>query len=580
MQSNHNNYIQLVSHAVSLIPFRYPPNTTRRYALLFSGFLVVLFILTYSKELRDGRKVDQLKEYSMNGQLTFISGTHLVPEIYSPKIKENDDICEQLSTKLYMLWTTTRIDIYNNMSSQIETELGKIASNNIHCVITGSQYFNSSFSSPITFRPDAPCDDKWAIITKKLHGSLHSLPSDYFLYRPDFVKVSLLARRFGIKVKLGVVISNEHQSASFSHEGCDRYLPATPLNLHYRQRLLWNQLTYLQGQLKVLKANNFDICILNCGDPKQEDLNTIQKWLVRENGRVLDGIFLCENVARSTDLKPIDQSTLIDTINALSIFSNLQANPEKIIKKTKFSGGSIIFVAGVEGVGHHAIYPIAMKYVSSQTRDAMRNYIILDAHSKAGHNHLVKTLKSIKTLGLHFLNPDLDAGDVYSFPFGAFRDCRYRTNGRSICNPDLYDLAKVGEEAGMNFIIILLERTFQANLIADSIHRHLSTTFEQAKVLVNSHLVLTSALELLDPKFIIKFNYLDMLVNPENSAKFLASTFKTGLNTNSYKNFVQVFQQNRKDYYHGNKTTWRMEIKERFWDYVQDMETLYYAIAF
>ena len=151
----------------------------------------------------------------------------------------------------------------------------------------------------------------------------------------------------------------------------------------------------------------------------------------------------------------------------------------------------------------------------------------------------------------------------------------------SLCN-NCHELAKTCEKANVDLRIILLERDFGSNLVSDAIHRHLSHTFVQAKVLVTAQMLMKSSLEGIDPRFVIHFKYDEMLENPRKSAKFLAQSLRVPLKSTILDHFIQVFELNRQSHYHGtdlNGTRWRNEVNKKFLKYyLNDMEVLFNAV--
>ena len=163
--------------------------------------------------------------------ITIFTGTHVSSNIFE-EISTQNSVCESLSEALFDLWTTTKIDTYNNVSKEIILLLDEISRDKIQCILTGVKRNSSSFSFPISQRPGfSVCNEEYEHLVNRIaKGTLHSLPEDYFLFRPNLVQLVNLAKSRCIFVRIAAIVSTEYESASFAREGgaCPKFMTIIP----------------------------------------------------------------------------------------------------------------------------------------------------------------------------------------------------------------------------------------------------------------------------------------------------------------------------------------------------------------
>eukprot|EP01034_Spumella_vulgaris_P026448 gene26448-33027_t len=191
------------------------------------------------------------------------------------------------------------------------------------------------------------------------------------------------------------------------------------------------------------------------------------------------------------------------------------------LRKTAFSNRSrLLFVAGLEGTGHHAVQ--AMFKVCNATKicefDALITHHAMRFDGKAQSNHglfgasdavnnakdavvIEEAMRSlVATPGDHFYFLGLGfvpGSGMLSYP-------NFNGRHKSLDHPDAYTLALMAESAGLDFRVLVLQRD-AADIIASTAKRGFGGALGAAgepKILIDNAAVLYSQLALLDPAFI------------------------------------------------------------------------------
>lgn len=520
--------------------------------------------------------------------ITLITGTHLAGGAFNPSniAVPQHNYCSNLSDALYAMWVAKRLPVYQEAKQEVQHVLGLISKDGISCLLLGTSQM--SFSFPLSSRPglgsgSTACDADSMMIRKK-PSTDHSPKYDYFSYRPDLVSFVRMVQEAKLGVRMGVIVSKSVDDASFSHESCRRYLHLLQHLPFYQQRLLWKSLAELERQLLYLVREEYSLeegkqlGVVQCrgeAPENSEQARKVASWLGLETSPEL----LCQDIHRikTKQDNTVDDASLFATMAHMRIMYPQFPSLGKLLeKKTVFDGPRFVFVAGVEGVGHHAMLELADGRFHTKLQSVMHQYMdtstkasSTNVHKEAFHS-FVSTLKHVRhsTSGprIYFLNPDAQERNMFSFPYG----CVFRRTGRSLCNPDLSEIARICETAGVDCRFLVLERDYELTITADSIHRNQGNVFMQAKVLQSANFVLQSALDTIDERFYMAFRYETMLEDPALVTEQVCKHLSISNSSSLYGEFRHKFQRMHAEYYKPNRT--KSEIPPRLSRYVSDME--------
>jgi hypothetical protein len=512
--------------------------------------------------------------------ITLITGTHLPPsKTLDGLASTQDPVCANLSSSLFEYWTAQKVRPYLDAQAAIQQILAKMKQDQLSCVVSSSSQYGSLLSFPVSSRPDvseADCNHAWKSI-RKAYSNQHRLNYDIFLFRPDLVSFSHMLNTAGVKFKLVSIIGYGLTRASLENEGCSIYSYVLGQHPVYKYSLIWKLLCDLEDQLDKIRDSLSRNVIVNCGEAEPAGIKPFAK-LVGAN----DEKSLRKEICGEYEEPKADKIPHFTAFQHLKVFNNMQSPP--VLPKTKTNGTKMVFVAGVEGVGHHLFSILGQGHFSEDLNRAMVNYLgtRVDATTKTflggeyGLENAIKHVKRSSRNKLLYLNTDEVVENMFSFPYGEHQ-CVFSRIGRSVCIPDLVDIARILEKSGVDLRIFVMERDFLLNLVSDSVHRDMDSPYAQAKVLLTSNAVLQTSLKAIDPSFYIKVKYEDMLSKPHAAAKAIAAHLGIGSTSDIYEHFVSVLRLSQKQHFHNYTAAMSLEhvlhsqFEERLWDYLVEM---------
>lgn len=204
--------------------------------------------------------------------------------------------------------------------------------------------------------------------------------------------------------------------------------------------------------------------------------------------------------------------------NPAALSADLEASEGSHVKKTVFDGPTLLYVAGLEGAGHHfwmTMHNGTLQSAPSAVDNAIRELMTArrmlcgakgsaatDCHKpdpnwldeeRANMKHALEEFKSMPK-GVY----SAGAG-FWSYPF-------HRDGPRAIFeHPDVGLLAELAEEAGVDMRFLVTTRNADSMLQSDVAHRHFCAGDDgmerQADYLAHNARVLKTQLQRLDPRF-------------------------------------------------------------------------------
>ncbi len=223
-----------------------------------------------------------------------------------------------------------------------------------------------------------------------------------------------------------------------------------------------------------------------------------------------------------------------------------------IVAKRAFNDKSrLIFVAGLEGTGHHAMRSFfdvcvkkSVKQTSAKTLGAIiipcegeevmsKQFMLFDfkqnrmgglfgtanAHT-ANHHSFQSELKEVHMRMLNLAQIDVPhlsivglsyGNGVENNPSGMFSYPNYDGNDKMLNLPDLVMLAAMSESAKLDLRILVLHRKNVSNMLRSYARRFDLSIHKEALVMLNSMTALQGQLQLLDRKFYHCISYDDLL---------------------------------------------------------------------
>mmetsp|Transcript_8086 Transcript_8086/g.10529 ORF Transcript_8086/g.10529 Transcript_8086/m.10529 type:complete len:165 (+) Transcript_8086:2-496(+) len=148
---------------------------------------------------------------------------------------------------------------------------------------------------------------------------------------------------------------------------------------------------------------------------------------------------------------------------------------------------------------------------------------------------------------------------MYSYPWGGPR-CYLKRFARVVCNIDTMDIARIAEEAGIDFRIVVLRRSIGAAVVSASIHRPYGTLVSESRMLIQSWALLRTHLDLLDPGFYAEIEYEELLSNPEESVEKLIQHLNIEPKSSLHQWFLKFLRDSSKSHPVRNRNKWKAEI--------------------
>lgn len=219
-------------------------------------------------------------------------------------------------------------------------------------------------------------------------------------------------------------------------------------------------------------------------------------------------------------------SAMIDGLSA-----SLQGRQSaQIIRKTKFSDSTrVVFVAGLEGTGHHAtriffencrrtslciaaLQLSALLYSGGNKAQGMFAYPQDSAPFAAVEQKRIDFLRALARFGnaskLVVLNTLSELHAHKGRPLtGMISYPNFSGEFRGFQHVDVHEIASLAEKAGIDFRVLVLSRPAKEILVSTTEHRHFDARPQQAAVLADDAAALAAQLQLLDSSFIMCLPY-------------------------------------------------------------------------
>ncbi|CAK9045180.1 Uncharacterized protein SCF082_LOCUS25549 [Durusdinium trenchii] len=245
----------------------------------------------------------------------------------------------------------------------------------------------------------------------------------------------------------------------------------------------------------------------------------------------------------------LSSSLLQNAARLGSLPSDIPASKRTINSKVRF-----VFFAGLEGTGHHFWKGILLRlpsiYVSAQTAELSKTlfngptgdglFSSLDEYLRVQSGQRVVSLMAemnnelsitpgCKLIPLN-LQHDADIG-MMSYP-------NFEGVDRATQNPDIFELAKLAEAAGVDLRIVLLTRHPSDLVQSEMKNLHEINKVQAVRKISTSMALLSEQLNFLDPSFVECWRYEEPLAKSLQLLSFL------GLCEENLENFQLLLKEN------------------------------------
>jgi hypothetical protein len=149
--------------------------------------------------------------------------------------------------------------------------------------------------------------------------------------------------------------------------------------------------------------------------------------------------------------------------------------------------------------------------------------------------------------------------NMYSYPWGGPR-CFLKRYARGMCNIDIVELARMAEEAGVDFRVIVLKRAIGAAVVSASLHRPFGTLVSETLMLAHSWSLLKSGVDTIDEKFSVEINYEDMMNHPADATHKLAKHLGFARDNALYAHFETSLKESAIEHPVGDGSRWKEEV--------------------
>jgi hypothetical protein len=377
-----------------------------------------------------------------------------------------------------------------------------------------------------------------------------------------------------------VTVGRDFETAAFSREPCPRFNVMMEKRDVYRQRLLLVMLSDVQHQLGRIRKSSWvtSVCddpastttgstTLTIGHSTTPPILAIKDFMTRETKD-----FKC---SPAKSIKPSDKNHM-GSMSMMRLFTRDEHNWQPL-RKTVFQGPRLVFVAGLEGVGHHVFAILGKRHTTRPLYEALTDHLCDSTWDDDSANkyvtaraRLVNAMQQIRTdptllprdgSRVIFLNTVFVERDVnmYSYPWGGPR-CYLKRYARVVCNIDVVELAKAAEEAGVDFRVVLLKRAIGAAVVSASLHRPFGTLVSETRMLALSWSLLKEGIETIDPKFTIEVSYEDLINHPKESANKLAEHFGITPGHSLHAHMEATLTESGEEHPVGDGSKWKEEV--------------------
>ncbi|KAH9246698.1 hypothetical protein BASA81_015747 [Batrachochytrium salamandrivorans] len=503
--------------------------------------------------------------------ITIITGTHFSPELLQVDERNQPAQCEVLAVAIHQLWSAWEVGVYASAKSQVRDALKLVAGQKLHCVLTGSRKHSMLWTFPLTWRPDAQCDSKMKqmLTNKQYIREKTKVYVNWFLLRPDLVTLANMASVVpGVHLRFAVSVGTQVSTAAFSQEVlCPRINTILDKREVYKQRFLLVVNSDVEHQLQRIRDQQVTVFVREACDQLLSD--RFHSWA---------GVAITSQHQCPPELSSHQVGNHLASLWHMQLFAKRATIP-----KTVFTGPRLVFVAGLEGVGHHVFSLLGRKHTTRDLYDALTDHLCDsawddDSETKyvTARERLVDAMRKLTTTthvdNLVFLNTVYVERDVnmYSFPWGGPR-CYLKRYARVLCNIDVIELAQMAEEAGVDFRIIFLKRSIGAAVVSASLHRPFGTLVSETRMLALSWALLKSGMEAIDRKFVLEITYEDMINNPPQSTSMLGEFMGFPPQGKMHEHVLQTLTESNLNHPVGDGTRWKEEVDMSQFQFMSDL---------
>ncbi|GBG25912.1 Hypothetical Protein FCC1311_021312 [Hondaea fermentalgiana] len=535
--------------------------------------------------------------------LTVLTGTHATNASNTLQVSSQSVKCQAVNEAMRGLWTQFSDGLhYVKAKEALISALSKLDPTD-RCTFSSTAR-NYQYTFPMAIKPSQRCSLQVAreLANRKYLMGPTGEPATritvpWFLLRPDLVTLERLCHKTGVRVRYLVTVGHDTATAAFSNEGCPRFNTLLAKRGVYKEILLLVALSDLSHQLG--KLQYAEVIVSECRATSRvkrllhDSRLETSSASARVRAKFLNNEELSEPALKCFRSPIGDRLDVVSKSHVPSILANELFLGEKL-KKTVFAGSStdpdtkiptVVFVAGVEGSGHHMMSTLGRKHTTRELYDTLTDYLAdsrwrddsLEEHGPA-RERLVNVLRGLHNTNtsdgskLFFLNTVFTeaAVNMYSYPWGGPR-CYMKKFARPICNIDLYELVKIGEEAGVDFRVVVLRRALGAAIVSSSINRNFGTVNSQTRSLGMSWSLLRESLRSIDDAFIEQFNYEDLIKQPLEECPRLVKHLNVDPESPLGQHFNETLMQSYLEFGKKNTDSWKVKLTDNQFTLISDM---------
>ncbi len=576
-----------------------------RVAVLLAAYSVLLSLFAISGS--PGSTQDKQRELNDAGGaadgpiITILTGTHAIPAHEALLSNSQSKVCQAVNLELRNAWSVfSECRLYTKARKKLLAALSLLDKND-RCTL-GSTPKGYLFTFPHATKTDAKCDSQTRnLINKGTYAEFgHKVLVPWFLIRPDLVTLEKLALKAGVRMRVLATIGHDIGTAAFGTEGCPRIRTVTANRDIYQQQLLQVMLSDLRHQIDLLK--NADVIINVCedsikllesqdGELARSSQHSYFSWPNKSKQRFKflsqpnkDPLFKCQrSPERSIEL---NRDSHVPSMLALDWFHHGKVLKKSVWATPENGKRKLVFIAGLEGVGHHMFSVLGKKHTTRELYEALREYLSVsswrdDSWEDYGRsrNELVQAMRDLRTQtaelddsNVFFLNTVFSEQSVnmYSMPWGGPR-CYLKRFARIMCNIDILEIAKMAEEADIDLRIVVLKRSLGASIVSASVNRNFGTIISQSRILGMSWSLLRESLQTIDPAFYATLSYEDMLQKPVESTEKLNSLIGLDADHPLAQHFNATMFESNREYGHKNVHSWKRKLDRDQFEFIADI---------
>jgi hypothetical protein len=544
------------------------------------------------------------------GVLTVLTGTHAPDAAEGLEPTRQSAACQNVNALLRAAWTAfSNAETYLKARVRLEGALARLGADE-RCLF-GASAQGELYTFPLSLRSSARCsaalgavlESRGFVLGQQSVEALSRVTVPWLLLRPDLVMLERAAARTGVALRLLVSVGHESDSAAFAREGCPRM--ATLLRGHevFRQRVLQAALGDLSFQLGQL-AGHAQVVLNVCSVteralavrdlvPASAALGPAVRVLQKGRGRDAWATAAVECPAPGAGAGAPAQAHSAAMLAAPVLGGHAVA--KTVFARDGDGRPVVVFVAGLEGTGHHLFSTLGKRHTTRALYDALTNYMSPNATGAAlgatavyddfgrdeqflrARAELVAELRALhgKTVPadgsrVFFLNTVIADRPVnmYSYTWGGPR-CYLKKHARTACSVDLADIAQACEEAGVDLRVVVLQRNLGAATVSAS-KRDFGTVMSQTRVLAIMRGLLHASLGSLDPAFYDTFEYDQLIRQPHQSAARLAKLLALPPDAPLARWFDKTLTESNTQFGARSPTLWMDKLSRAQFEFIAD----------